>query len=182
MKTKNSFRFLPVLVLVTVLVSSCSKDSSDDNFSVSSDLSTVGSDYQVGSIIDLGLVTENIHQMLLTLNQSVNAYDINTGDLTGATNSISLLVYTDDDGHIPTGSYYYSDSQDIAPFTFGMQGISFKPADNGMVLDQQTISYGLVDIVHTGDQYSVSVSIALNSGNSINGAATGKMTYSDQQQ
>ncbi len=185
MKAKFTTRMLPFVVFTSVLIASCSKDT--DTFQNTGDgnsLKIMTVDQVVGNIVDLGIVSGNVHHMLVTFINGSNVYDSGTGELKGTASDLSVSFFTEDDGQLPTGKYLYSESDEIFPFTFKSQGALFKFNDSDNVPSTQFLSLtdGVIDLNKDGDQYTVMLSLRLQSGDRVDGSASGKMNYYDVQQ
>ena len=171
MKTqKISFVFLIVLSL---LFTSCTKELSRTSVGSESIVSTVQT---AGAIIDLGLIDANIHHMIVSLNDVTLTFNGESASAT--TGSINIDFYTNSDAIIPDGTYTYSKDTNYAPFTFKSASIYTAISDN-MGAQSFDLTDGSITLVRSGVTYSVSIDGQSSAGNSIRGAFSGDLSYTD---
>ena len=179
MKNVISTKLFLMLAIVAMIIGACTKENSDIPTGFENSSSTLNVDVKSGFITDMGIVPENPRHMLVQFGKTVKVFDDIKGEHVGTGYDISLNMFTDKDAHIPTGKYVYSESTDIKPFTFSSKGISVLKKGSYNELEMQSLSDGQVEVSMVGDDYLVTFSVKLKSGNTLKGTNIEKMIYKD---
>jgi hypothetical protein len=174
MKANLSSKILMFVTLVTIAMVSCTKESSDSLFGglPSGSPTSVSTS---GSIVDNGVVNDNIRLMKVDVTIPSFTLSGSDGELQGSDSKISVSFYTDDDGLIPTGFYSFSTSDIKTAYTFDSGAIL------GSVGSGQTdqITGGVITVQQNGDQYQFVLQVQLASDLKFDGIYNGKMGYED---
>lgn len=172
MKTGVSTKLF--LLIASIFVSSCTKDTLRDTNSVGTFLPAT---VQSGTIQDFGLV-DGVHRLMkATLTNHPFLLSTSTGEVAGTAAELSINLYSAEHGFIPSGTYVYSDSQQILPFTFSSGYLrSENIYETGSNIDTQ-ISDGTVNISQNGSDYTLEYNCNLSTGDVLSGSYNGKMGY-----
>lgn len=173
MKTKITSQLLIILASTSLLVSSCTKDVQTNP----NETTTPSVNSQIGLIVDMGIISSNIHQMEATLNFQQNVYDSISGKMLGVGSSVVTDFFVNEDGTIPSGVYNFSSSSTKAPFTFGNTVISL--TNNDGTQGSLDVTDGVISVNLSNNQYNLNYTFKLQSGITLNGKAIGKMDYTD---
>lgn len=170
MKTTNKFTAFPAVLILFIISISCSDQTFDPK-------TNSGIPEMSGGIVDMGIVSGDVHQMSLSL----SAVEITPANKAAAippvTSSVHIELYTNTDGIINNGSYTYSTSVDIRPFTFQSGAIYFSPVSDNF--NAYIITGGTLAVVRTGISYYITLDVKVANGDSYTGHFTGNLSYMD---
>ena len=138
---KNKFFTLNALIVTTLAFSifSCG------NKELSGTQDTALSDLQSGAIIDLGVVSGDLHQMSVTLtNASIMMDGLKSAAL--ARSLVYINLFTNSNGILNEGTYTYSNSDNYSTFTF-KSGLIYMPNAVSNNYDQFAMNTGIMSII-----------------------------------
>lgn len=171
MKTTSTFlNYLMVAALTITLVSCGSKD-----FSVVKDPNL--SDQQAGTIVDLGVINGDLHQMSVTLtNVTTSINNLKVATLMRC--HVYIHLFTNTNGVINDGTYTYSNSGNYSPFTF-KTGSVYVPKAEANSFDAFDMADGSISVSRDGTTYHITLNGTLSDGNNVSGTFHGILSYSD---
>ena len=126
----------------------------------------------VSEIVDLGLVSGDVHHMSVTLNSVALTMPGTLGDNPIVSN-VNLDLFTGTDGIIQDRTYTFSDTGDMAPFTFKSSTLN-TPDQSGLVL-----SSGTIIVARNGTSFAFNLDAVITSGDAISGNFEGMLLCSD---
>jgi hypothetical protein len=174
MKTFYPFKISLLLILATIGVISCSKDS-DSLLPVNiPPVNNPVADVPLGNIVDYGVVNGDIRMMKIAIvPKTFNLYD-SLENVSVASAQVDLSLYVNKDGIIPTGEYVFSNLPDKAPFTFDSGNFI---VSNSSSPDQ--IADGSIIVTQDGINYVLTIQAKLKSGLTFSEIYHGSVAYSD---
>ena len=155
-----------MVISVAILILSCTKDKM---VTKSPDLTPVAA----GAIIDMGPVSGEVHHMSVSLTGVALAMPGSTGD-NPVISTANIDLFSGTDGIIQNGTYTFSDTGDMAPFTFKSATL-YTPDQSGLVL-----SSGTITVARNGTSYAFTLDGTVTSGDAISGNFDGMLLYSDE--
>jgi hypothetical protein len=176
MKTILSQRFFLLIASISIIVSSCTKDSLSLVGNTGSNLTSIS---PIGSIVDWGLIDTENHLMVTTLN-SPNITTANySPDFNVAGRQLSFQFYSQEDGILPSGVYNFSNTDVKSPFTFDSGVLKSALINGNTEVQDISVADGFVTVVYDGSQYSFSYQVKLSTGEIVSGTNEGNMSYED---
>ena len=91
---------------------------------------------------------------------------------------LKIDLLTQSDGIISDGTYLFSDTTTVSPFTFKTASVMMPNTDSG-IYDAFDLSGGSVTVARTGTSYNITLDGTLSNGNAIQGTFSGVLSYSD---
>jgi hypothetical protein len=92
---------------------------------------------------------------------------------------LSFILYTQEDGVLPTGVYNFSNSDTKMPFTFD-SGVLKSVQIAGMETPKDIpLSDGNISVTYTGSDYIVAFQGTLITGDAVSGSFGGYLNYED---
>jgi len=165
------------LLIALIFAVSCSKESGNllsGDRSPDDQLTS-----EIGNIVDHGVLHSNIRKFETNFKTQDFALSIPYDDISATLANVSVFFFVDEDGHIPAGEYTYSNSGELAPFTFGSSVlIEFHDGDDFSVVSEN-LTAGLVNVDKQGDIYSFKFNLQFASGKTFSGTSQGLMNYFD---
>ena len=180
MKTRFTSASILLIVSLGMVISSCKKDSLQiDNPVTAVPIASTPPDTTIksASIVDLGLVdgTNRLFQVTMTnLDVLVNS---STNELPAIAGKISFELNADNDGFVPTGTYYFDMTNNNQPFTFNYG--TFKSLDVSGILSDTYVAGGAVFVSQDSTGYQLSFDLTVNSGAAVHGQYSGSVSYND---
>jgi hypothetical protein len=165
MKTTKLGLVYFMLLSVAILILSCTKDQM---VTKNPNVTPVAA----GSIVDLGAVSGDVHRMSVTLSGVAMIMPGTSGDNPVASD-VNLELFTGSDGIIQDGTYTFSDTGDMAPFTF--KSATLNTPDQSAL----AISAGNITVSRRGTSYTFTLDGTVSSGDAISGDFDGMLLYSD---
>lgn len=175
MKAIMKNRMFGLLAALAFLAASCAQE--EESFFPS--LSNGPQTGLIGSLLDMGPVSDSSRVMVLTLENYGNLFSVNAVDAVGSGEQIKLTVFTDADGHLPTGTYTFNEGDSSLPYTIKNGEVFAKFNDSLKSNELLLVSGGSVSITFDGNLYFVDFSLTLHSDHFIEGTANGKLAYAD---
>ena len=180
MKNGLGLNFAQKLVcsaLIILFLGSCTKDKMlGTNGLTDSMQSSVPS---AGGIVDMGVVNGDLHHMSVSLSEVMPISYTGLKKASPTTNSrLNFEIYTNSDGIINDGTYYYSSITDHSSFTF-KSGSLYMPTLDNTILNTYEVSGGTIRVVRNGGSYSISIESEISNGGSFTGYFNGPLSYMD---
>jgi hypothetical protein len=178
MKTNYFIKLTLMMILTSVIFTSCSKDESGPaNTTASSQLS-----FHDGAIYDKGFSESGMKQMQVVLsNQNYNFYKAK-GNATLNDTIISVVFNSDKDGVVPSGIYNYSESPVAGPFTFGNASLYLQSVDYSGSLPISAITGGSIKVLNSDSKYEITFQCVVSTGHVLRSQFQGGMSYFDVEQ
>jgi hypothetical protein len=174
--------YFPILILIaSVFVISCSKETSPLGANlIPAPFEQLPVAYEIGSIVDLGLINPDTRVMQTTLNaQNFVLNGPDNSEISGASALITLSYYVNTDAQIPPGEYAFSNSDSKSPFTFDSAFFARAVDINGNSVPSEKITDGTITVIQDGDNYEFQFHGQLESGATFSGTSKGVVTYLD---
>ncbi len=167
----QSLKFATVLTLA-IISSSCIKDTLSPKSSVPVTAATGG------GITDLGEISAGVHHYSISLSAVQVAMTNISPDQTESSTAV-IDLYTDTDGIINDGTYHFSDSGNISPFTFKSGALYLTPQDNNNY-NALSVSDGTISVQRNGStSYLITITGVASSGEPFTGTFSGTLSYQD---
>jgi len=174
MKTKSPFRFLALLAAVSLISFSCSTDDTLDYPVLPTET------LKVGTITDLGPVAGDIRKMEINLGNQGDLINGVTGEKTGNGIELNVSVLTDQDHHLPSGTYSFPVVAGTFPFDIenGDAFVRFLSEEDGSV--RFRVVSGVFTVSNDGNEYQINFDFKLDSGDNFTGSVKGALSYEDK--
>ena len=163
------------VVKVTLLAASCSKENDD----FQSPGLSLSDNSPVGKIVDYGPVSGNVRHMTLTLFNQGNVYDENSNIIIGKLNEISLDIFVEEDGLIPSGSYSFKGPETRELNTFSNGSVTLQYVGQNVGSTKFSLTDGTLGVVNDNGLYNLNLTLTLDSGHLINISSNGSLSYKD---
>jgi hypothetical protein len=177
MKTRFNSPVVLMILSVCMIIASCSKEELTQNPPVINVPNTTVPSVQSAAIQDKGLM-DGINRLfvvtLVNLDVLVNS---STYELTGRAGEISFELYSDADGLVPAGAYYFDKIGNNQPFTFNYGFL--KSLDISGNKSDMFVSSGIVYVSHDATGYQFSFDCTFKSGFEVQGRYSGDASYED---
>ncbi len=177
MKTILSPKFFLMIASASFIMASCKKDT------LPQAKGNVGTDpnanLATATIQDVGPVDDSHRLMMATITNQNIILSNSTDETPGTAAEINFSFYSDADGVIPTGTYSFSASGSLQPFTFtaGMLKSANISGDNEAL--NLPVTGGTIYVTQNGSNYALSFVCNLASGDVLNGRYSGNAMYED---
>ncbi|HNX78855.1 MAG TPA: hypothetical protein PKJ24_03185 [Prolixibacteraceae bacterium] len=173
MKTKSRIGFLALLAVVSLLTFSCSTDDTLEYPVMATET------LKVGTITDLGPVSGDIRKMEINLGNQGNLIDGTTGEMTGNGIELNVSILTDQDHHLPSGTYSFPVVAGTFPFDIenGDAFVRLLNEEQGSV--RYRVVSGILTVLNDGNEYVINFDFKLDSGDTFTGSVKGALSYED---
>ena len=173
MKTILTIKLFLILASIALIGVSCKKDTS-----FATPTANLPTSLPSANILDMGLIDSINHLMVATLNNETVTFTNSVEDLTGINAQISFDFYSNEDGLIPTGTYYFSNDGTAKPFTFSTGSFLANVPGSSSALNLSVVD-GTVYLTQSDANYELSYALMLSDGNTVSGSYSGNMAYQD---
>ena len=173
MKANSPFRLLAVIAVFSLIVSSCSKEELNDSPILISDVQ------QVGTVTDLGPVSGDIRKMVVNLGNQGELIDQLSGEQTGYGIELNVSILTDEDHHLPSGTYSFPFVSGTFPFDIESGDAFVKFLDEEKGSDRFRVVSGTFTVSSDNNEYQINFDFELASGDSFTGSVKGALSYED---
>jgi hypothetical protein len=172
MKTIQYTKWLLVLAFSAISVISCKKDIQPSKTGPSNP-----SPVQDMVILDHGSSNDTTKNMQVVFTSQSYTISNSNSNSSGWGAKINVSFYSNKDNMIPSGNYFYSNSDGKVPFTFSDATVHI--SDNYLKEEDFAVNSGTITVSTDGINYSVQFSGVLSSGDSFSATYKGGIFYSD---
>jgi hypothetical protein len=177
MKTRFNSPVALMILSVGMMITSCSKEELTLNPPVINVPNTNVPTVQSAVIQDKGLMDGINRLFVVTLTNLDVLVNSSTNELTGRAGEISFELYSDADGLVPSGAYYFDKIGNNQPFTFNYGFL--KALDVSGSKSDMFVSSGVVNVSHDATGYQFSFDCKFKSGYAVQGQYSGDASYED---
>jgi hypothetical protein len=178
MKTHLSVRNFIFFGLVGLILLSCSKKDNLINPVVVPPV-TQHNPTAIGTILDSGFVNSNTRVMKMALNTEYFTLYGSNEEVSYASAKVKIAFYVNNDGLIPSGDYYFTDSESKTPFTFDSGVLMYAVGSDSYSSSSDQIVDGTVSVTQNGNNYVFALQISLASGLTASQSYSGSIDYAD---
>ena len=160
-----------MVAAISLIVASCKKESVTYPSVVVNDPSATATPFAV--IQDYPSTDTLPHLMLATISHQNIVLSNGVSENSAVDAEVSFSFYANADGSLPAGTYYFSNSDAPAPYTFSQGILKSANISGGTSELNIAITGGTVYVSHDSSYYEISFVCDLSTGDKLNGVYNG---------